>query len=397
MMSTAAHVRIREVAEAATTPAAAPEDRTRLLALDTFRGGAIAGVILATAVSSFPAAYAHLLHSPWEGLTVADLGLPFFLFIVGITTDFAVASRRTAGVPDGDIVLYALKRAALLFVIGILGAALPEFDVSTIRIPGVLQRIAVTYFVALLIALRTGVRGRTIASATLLIGYWLGMTLIPVPGSGATGMEALSRPDVTLAAWLDRTIFGAHLWAETGTWDPEGLLSTIPAVATVLLGTVAGAWLRQKNPIIERCAGLMAMGVLVAVLGMAWSWSFPVIKGIWTSSFTLVTAGLAALLLGTCLWLIDIRRVRGWTAPFVAFGVNPLTAYVGAVVVHGVLSGVTIMVGGARVSLREAIYGELFASWMEPRAASLAYGLAYVLLWLGIVWWLYRRGVRLRV
>lgn len=385
------------VTEASSTPAAAPEDRARLYALDVFRGGAIAGVILINTVGTFPEFHPHLGHSAWEGLTVADVGFPFFLFIVGVTADFAMTKRRAAGATKGYLVRYALIRAAILFAIGLIGSAVPDLDMSALRIPGVLQRIAVTYFLGSMIALYTGTRGRMIAATALLIGYWAIMTVIPVPGTGTIGMHTLDRPEATLAAWVDKTVLGGHIWSETVTWDPEGILSTIPAVATVLMGTMAGAWLRRREPIAGRAAGLMAIGTLTTVAGAVWSFAFPVIKGIWTSSFALISAGLAALILGACLWVIDMRRVTWWTPPFIALGVNPLAIYIGSSLVDDLLEWATVSAGGSRVQARNTIYEALLESWLDPRNASLAYGLLYLLIWVAVAWWLYRRGIRIRV
>jgi predicted acyltransferase len=382
---------------AAATPAKTAEDRKRLHALDVARGITIAGTILVSPLASFPATYPQLLHSRWHGLTLAELGFPVFLFIVGITTDFSIASRRARNVSDSAIVAHVLERSVPLFLLGLIGTGFPDYDLATIRVPGVLQRIAITYFVAALIALRAGARGRMVAGAALLLGYWLAMTIVPVPGTGTIGFHVLDRPEATLAAWVDRALLGDHLWSETRTWDPEGILSTLPAIGSVLFGTVAGAWLRRRIALTDRVVALLAVGVMATALGIVWGWIFPISKVLWTSSYVTATAGIAALGLGACLWLIDLRRCSWWTPPFVAFGVNPLAAYIGSIAVDGLLGSWLVSVQGREIPARRAIYDALFASWLDPRNASLAYGAAYLLLWFPFVWWLYRRGTRVRL
>jgi predicted acyltransferase len=383
---------------AAATPAKTAEDRKRLHALDVARGITIAGMILVSPLANFPATYPQLLHSRWHGLTLAELGFPVFLFIVGITTDFSIASRRARNISDSAIVAHVLKRSVPLFLLGLVGTGFPDYDLAKIRIPGVLQRIAITYFVAALIALRAGTRGRMVAGAALLLGYWLAMTIVPVPATGALGFHVLDRPEATLAAWVDRTLLGDHLWSETRTWDPEGILSTLPAIGSVLFGTIAGAWLRRRIALTDRVVALLAVGVMATALGIVWGWIFPISKVLWTSSYVMATAGIAALGLGTCFWLIDLRRSSWWTPPFVAFGVNPLAAYIGSIAVDGLLgSWLVISEQGSEIPARRAIYDAVFASWLDPRNASLAYGAAYLLLWFPFVWWLYRRGTRVRL
>jgi len=352
-------------------------------------------VILANTVGSMPGSFAPLEHARWVGLTLADVGLPFLLFIVGIGAELGLAKRLALGVPRRSLLAKATLRATVLFALGLLGNLLREGDLATFRVMGVLQRIALAYLLAMLVALAGGWRVRALAAAALLVGYWLLMTLVPVPDTGARGLETLLRPETNLAAWLDRLVLGAHIWSETGTWDPEGLLSTVPAVATVLMGMLAATWLRRPLPIGQRTWVLFAAGVAAVLLGLLWSPFLPIIKGIWSSSYGLVTTGLAAVALAFCLAVTDVWRVTFWTPPLVAFGVNPLALYVGSGVLHGVLGA--FPAGGARGSVRDWIYQAAFESWLYTDAASLAYGLAYTGLWLAIAWWLYRRGVRIKV
>ncbi|HVR43273.1 MAG TPA: DUF5009 domain-containing protein, partial [Thermoanaerobaculia bacterium] len=270
---------------------------------------------------------------------------------------------------------------------------------STWRFPGVLQRIGVCYLVAGLIWLKTTRRAQIAITAALLFGYWILSTVVPVPGSGLLGAATLDRPSETLAAWLDRAVFGAHVWSQSKTWDPEGLLSTLPAIATVFLGIFAGELIGSRKPLSERLSELFAWGVGWTIAGAVWGWFFPINKNLWTSSFTLFTAGLGALVLGLCIWMIEVRGWKGkWTTPFIVFGVNPILAYVGAgLMAKLIYSIIRVPWNGGTISLQAAIYQTAFLSWLPPKAASLAFAISFVLVWLAILWPLWKKGVYVKV
>jgi predicted acyltransferase len=370
----------------------------RLLALDVFRGITIAGMLLVNHPGSWSAIYAPLRHAEWHGWTPTDLIFPFFLFIVGVTTHLSLESRRARGATDGQLVAQVLRRGALIVLFGLLVAAFPYIPVERItgmRIPGVLQRIGIAYIVSALIAMRTSVRQQVVIAGLILVGYWAAMALIPVPGVGA---GVLDRPDATLAAYVDRLLLDGHLWAQSRTWDPEGPLSTLPAIVTAMLGVLTGRWIASKRPLLERVAALFAAGVFGAAIGAAWGWAFPINKNIWTSSYVIFTAGLACLLFATCLWLIDVQRLRGWTRPFVIFGMNPLLAFVGSGVLARVIySLVKVEQGGAQVAIQTAIYRTGYASWLPAKVASLAFALTVVAFWFVVLWGLHKKGVVLKV
>jgi predicted acyltransferase len=265
----------------------------------------------------------------------------------------------------------------------------------------VLQRIGLAYIAAALLTLRTTWRQQAGIIAALLLGYWAVMTLIPVPGTGGTlGAELLDEPGETLAAWTDRAILGTdHIWVSTKTWDPEGPLSTLPAIATAMLGVLAGAWiLRKDRPLLERLAGLYGAGSLGMVAGLVWNWVFPINKNLWTSSYVLFTAGMAAVALATCIWLIDVQRIRGWSRPFVAFGLNPLVAFVGSGLMARIIGSlVKLPYHGKPTPLQTISYQLLFAGWLPPELGSLLWGLAFVVLWLFLAGALYRHDVIIKV
>ena len=381
----------------------APPRRERLVALDVFRGLTIAGMLLVNNPGTWGAIYPPLRHAAWHGWTPTDLIFPFFLFIVGITTHLSLAARRARGDDDRALVRQVLRRGGVIILLGLLLSGFPfipqyGFDLSTMRIPGVLQRIGVAYIAAALLTLRTSVRTQVAIVVALLVGYWAIMTLIPVPGTGAVGAVALATPDGSLAAWLDRTLLGDHLWRVAKTWDPEGILSTLPAIGTATLGVFAGRWIASPRPLIERIASIFAIGSLAMVAGLMWNWWFPINKNLWTSSYVVFTAGMAAVAIATCLWLIDVRRVTWWTKPLVVFGVNPILAFVGSGMMARLMASIIkVERNGETVSLQRAIYDSGFASWLAPMNASLLYALCFVAFWFAILWVLHRKGVFLKV
>lgn len=359
-------------------------------------------MLLVNNPGSWSAIYAPLQHAPWHGWTPTDLIFPFFLFVVGITTALSSSARRARGASDGDLVRQILKRGALIIAFGLLLNVFPFFPlerITGVRIPGVLQRIGVCYLVTALVTLRTSVRQQLTILGVLLLGYWGAMTLIPVPGQpGIIGRALIDEPSASLAAWLDRTVLGSHLWRSSRTWDPEGILSTIPAIGTTMLGVLAGRWLGTARPLFERLTGLFGTGALLMVAGFVWNWVFPINKNIWSSSYVLFTAGMAAAALGTCIWLIDALGLRRWGRPFEVFGVNPLLAFLGSgMMARLIYSVIKVPYGSEAVPIQRVIYETIFASWLSPRNASLLFAVTFVLLWLALLWILYRRRVYLRV
>jgi len=379
---------------------------TRMLALDVFRGVTIAGMLLVNLPGSWSAIYTPVAHSEWHGCTPADLIFPFFLFIVGITTHLSFLARRSRGDTDRTIVRQALRRGIIIVLLGLAFSAFPYYPLTRItamRIPGVLQRIGVTYIFGALLTLRTTVKQQVAIIVAILFGYWFAMTLIPVPETHVLGALTLDTPPATLAAWVDRLLFNGHLWINSVTWDPEGPFSTIPAIATVMLGALAGQWLvpatdDQSHSFEARLNALFAVGALGIMAGLMWNWSFPINKSLWTSSYVVYTAGVACVTLATCSWIVDVQRIRWWTHPFVIFGTNPIVVFVGSeVMARTIYSLIKFDVHGRRMSLQSYLYETLFASWLPPKDASLLFAACIMLVWLGILTILYRRKIFLKV
>ena len=398
----------------------APRARERLLSLDVFRGMTVAGMLLVNNPGSWGAIYPPLAHAEWHGWTPTDLIFPFFLFIVGITTQLSLGARRAQGAGDGAILGALLRRGAMIFLLGLALSAFPFFQwgeirglpdasfvdrvvyrLEHLRIMGVLQRIGLAYIVAGLLTLKTTLKQQVIILAVILYGYWLAMTVLPVPGTDTIGLFLLGEPGHTLDAWLDRVILTpAHLWAGGGGLrDPEGLLSTLPAAGTVMLGNFAGRWIgRREHGLAERLNGLFAAGAIAMMFGLMWHWVFPINKSLWTSSYVLFSGGMAAVALATIMWLVDVHRYSGWTRPFVIYGVNPTLAFLGSgLMARMIYSILKVDVDGRPVALQKAIYDAAFASWLAPRNASLAFALAFVGLWLGILWIAWRRNFIFKV
>lgn len=377
------------------TPPAAPP---RLLSVDALRGLTVAAMVLVNNPGTWSAVYRPLQHAEWHGFTPTDMVFPFFLFVVGVSIPLALGPRIEHG--EGGLLAHALRRAAVIFALGLLLHAVPFFPLATLRIPGVLQRIAVCYLLAALLVAATrgsrGWRGQAVAAGALLVGYWLLMTRVAAPGQIAGDLS----PAGNLAGYVDRLVLGPrHIWQASRVYDPEGILSTLPATATTLLGVLAGHWMRADRPAGQAASqvagGLVVGGLVATALGWLWGLWFPVNKPLWTSSYALLMSGLAALALATCYWVIEVRGRRGWAAPFAVLGVHALTLFFLSSLVAKLL--VIIRVGAEGPRLQAWLFDHLFAPWASPANASLAYAVGYVLLWSALIRALDRTGLRLRV
>jgi predicted acyltransferase len=370
----------------------------RLLSLDIFRGATVAAMILVNNPGSWGTIYPPLRHADWNGCTPTDLIFPFFLFIVGVSIAYAYGSSRLERDRHPQLIGKALRRAVILFGLGLMLSLFPQvftdpvaaFEV--VRIPGVLQRIAVVFFVSALIFLKSKERSILFIGIGILVAYWLIMTFVPVPGIGPANLGK----ETNMGAWLDRTLLGeVHLWKSVKTWDPEGILSTLPAIGTCLMGVLAGAYLRRKD--VEpgsKVAWLCYYGVLTLLLGWVWSLQFPLNKSLWTSSFVLYTGGLATVFLALLYWIIDVQGRSRYTKFFLVFGVNAITVFF--------LSGIMarsmglIRLGDGR-SLKEFIYEGYFTPYFSAHNASLAYAAVFVLFWTGVVWLMYNRKIFIKI
>jgi predicted acyltransferase len=359
----------------------------RLESLDVFRGLTIAAMILVSTPGTWDAVYLPLDHATWNGWTPTDLVFPFLLFAMGAAVPVALARRRA--VPT-LLRRHVIERGLKLFGIGLLLNAIElnrPLVWATFPVLGVLQRIAIVYLVIAWLTERASLRTQVILAVTILFCYWAAMMLVPVPGIGA----GVLTPEGNLASFIDRLVLGRHMWHPP--WEAEGLLSTAPAIVTALCGVFAGGWLTSHASGRHHTALLWVAGAGATVAGLVWGQVFPINKNLWTSSFALFSAGMATQAIAIGHWILDLHRWRGWSTPFAAFGRNPLLAYVLSVALDNILSRWKI----AGVEVKWTIYSRAFASWAVPccgsEAASLFYALAYVALWGGVGWIMYRKRV----
>jgi predicted acyltransferase len=305
-----------------------------------------------------------------------------------------------------------------IIVMNVAGYNVVSYDFGTLRILGVLQRISICYLVTSLIFLHTNWKQQVYISLALLLGYWFVMTMIPVPGCEVTTMNDKA---CNLAAYIDRLIITTpHIWRYGKVYDPEGILSTIPAIVTTISGVLAGKWLRRNDEVktqndesietsnsslaiqhlsLNRVSGLFFFGILLFTLGWIWNFSFPFNKALWTSSYVLATTGLALLFLACCYWLIDIKGYRRWTKPFVVFGVNALALFVFSGLFARMMSAFRVgyTAEGKGISVQRWLMDHIYLPTFQPINASLAYAISFILLWLFFMWLLYRKRIYIKV
>jgi predicted acyltransferase len=371
----------------------------RLSSLDIFRGVTIAGMILVNDPGDWGSIYSPLRHSEWNGWTPTDLVFPFFLFIVGVSLVFSFSARRNRGKSRGALMAHVLRRGVILFALGVFINGFPNrYNPATLRIEGVLQRIALCYVIASILYLFCAPKARWAAVFVCLAGYWILLRYVPVPGFGIPthGFPFLDH-DRNLTAWLDRELLMGHLYNHTN--DPEGALSTIPAVASTLLGIFSGEWLRSNRTHTQKILRMVLYGTACFVIGEIWSVWFPINKNLWTSSFVLLTGGLAMIGLAFCYWIFDARKIRIRLADFfLVFGMNAIAAYVLSELLAALIT--TVSSHSAKyglITLQGWTYRMLFAPLARPVNASLIYAAVYVLICWIPMWILYRKHILLKI
>jgi predicted acyltransferase len=313
--------------------------------------------------------YGLLQHADWNGLTLADVVFPFFIFIVGVAIPYSFTNKLDRKVSKRSLLLRITRRTIILFLLGLFINGFPYFNLGNLRVMGVLQRIALCYFFASIVFLFVKSKWQLLLTAAIPLIYWAMLVLVPVPGYG-TGVL---NKDGNLAAYLDRLLLGGHLYA--GTWDPEGILSTLPAVATALIGVLTGQHLMSRQEPSKKLVKLAVFGTLALVIGSVWNVVFPINKNLWTSSYVAFTGGMAILLLAVCFLIIDVKRRTWWTRPFVILGMNAITVYVLSEIVNLALIYAIVPFGGMNIALKSLIFERLFASWAGPLPGSFLYSL----------------------
>jgi predicted acyltransferase len=280
-----------------------------------------------------------------------------------------------------------LRRSLIIFLLGLFLNAFPGFELTELRFTGVLQRIAIVYLLAAMIVLHSKITIQATVAGGILLLYWAMMAWIPVPGHGA----GVLTPEGNLAAYLDSQLLPGRMWQ--GTWDPEGILSTLPSVSTTLIGVLTGHWVRSGRSRSGIAAGMIVFGWIAIGLAGFWDIWFPINKNIWTSSFVLLTAGIALQFLGLFYWLIEVKGMKSWFYPAVVFGMNPITVYV----LSGMLMDLLYVIPVGSNSLQVWFFDRAFLSWASPANASLAFAICYVVLWVLIMDLFYRKRVFIKI
>jgi predicted acyltransferase len=389
-----------------TNPSQARSPQGRLLSLDALRGITICFMIMVNN-NGGSGSWWFMNHAEWNGLTPTDLVFPTFLFVVGVSIVFSVEARLSRGATRAQLARHTLGRAAIIFLLGLVVNGFPFFPLAHYRIYGVLQRIAICYLVVGLFYLYDrGVKSKVAALLVCLIGYWVLVQWVPVPGAGMPGKDIpLLDKDQNLTAWLDRQIFPYHLyedWTTHNMRDPEGLLSDIPALGTALLGLLAGLWLRTQKSVSQKTLGLLAGTLVCLGVGYFWSIWLPLNKKMWTSSYVLVAAGYSLLVFTLAYYAVE---QHGWgkgktdwlVRPWLIFGSNAIVAYMVSEMLAATLGVVSVSSGTHRESLDGLIFRHSFAHIPDRGWAAFAYSASFAIVCFIPVWILYRKKIFVKV
>jgi predicted acyltransferase len=368
-------------------------ENQRLLSLDFFRGFTIAAMILVNNPGSWSHVYPPLLHAQWHGWTPTDLIFPFFLFIVGVSITLSFSTKKENHAPRKDLYKKIIRRTIILFALGLFLSGFPFYDLATIRIPGVLQRIAVCYFFAAVIFLNSDVKTQVLWAVALMLIYWASMEWFPVPGVGSGSYDR----GANFSAWVDNLLLHGHLWSQTKTWDPEGIFSTLPAISTTLFGVLTGHLIRQNKPATKKVQLMLIYGATAIAIGWIWHYYLPINKSLWTSSYALFMSGMAMMVLGISYYLIDIKGWQIGTKPFRIYGMNAITVYVLSGVVARLLYQIKWQSGDDVITLKTWLMNTLFLPWLSPINASLAFALCFVFISYLSMYYLFKKQIFIKL
>ena len=384
--------------------AASPTER--LLSLDVFRGFTIASMVLVNNPGDWSHVYAPLRHAPWNGWTFTDWIFPFFLYIVGVSLTLSTTRALTAGASQRDVCLQLWRRALIIIAIGLTLNFIPSFDLETLRYPGVLQRIGACIVLAAPIALWSGVRGQLVWAIVLMVIYSALMLLLPVPDANGVVASGVLEPGRDVGAFVDRALMSGHLWVQSKTWDPEGVLSTLPAVSSLLFGTLTGHWLQAPNSPSAKTAWMMVAGLIALLIGVLLDvLLMPINKSLWTPSYTVFMTGWALLMFAAAYWLIDAcdsKRIRArataWSKPFAIYGVNALFIFAFSGLVAKMLGYFKLQgAEGTMISIKAWLFAVLGQLPLSSVNASLLFALLFNLSMFLVAWWLWRSKIFIKV
>lgn len=367
-----------------------PTTKVRLLSIDFMRGFTVASMILVNSPGSWEFVYPWLSHASWNGCTFADLVFPFFLFIVGISIVFSLKSNNVSKVDQSQVFKKIFLRGAKLFALGLVLNFLSTLDLVNLRIPGVLQRIAIVFVVCASLFLITNWKQQLLISFILLIGYSMVLLFVPIPISG----EVVLLPGNNIAAWVDSILLSGHMWSVTKVWDPEGFLSTFPAVVSGIFGLLVGAWISTDNDPIVKFKRLLISGIALMILGLALHFILPINKSLWTPSFVLFTSGSACLVFAIIYFIVDIKQLKIFTLPFVVYGTNAITAYLISEILTIVVYSISVNTG---VSLKDWLFNQFQILPLGVYNISLLMAIGWVCLCYLPVWVLYKKRIFIKV
>jgi predicted acyltransferase len=382
-----------ETVVAAEIPAPHPviHHKERLLSLDVFRGFTLLGMVL---VNSHPGKiYPPLAHASWNGWTFTDLIFPFFVFIVGVAIPYSFANRMARGETRQKLFWQILRRSVLLFAVGVFLNGFPQFDLRTLRVMNVLQRIAICYFLASIIFVYIRMETKSIVRlcGAILILYFVLMKFVPVPGFGAGALE----PASNWGAYIDRQIMYGHMQHQE--YEGKSLLGSFPALVTMLIGLLTGVYLRTTRPAYEKLTHMFFYGSILMAAGAVWSIWFPINQKLWSSSLVLFMGGMALVFLATCYYIVDLKRITWWTLPCLIYGVNSLAVWVFSQLGMKTLMALrTVGADGSPVSFWTA-GGLRLSQYLGPMNGSLAFAILYDLFWLGVMGILYKRRIFIKL
>ena len=368
----------------------------RFISLDIFRGATMALMVIVNTPGTWTYVYAPLRHAEWHGCTLTDLVFPFFLFVIGVAMRFSFDKYDIC--KYGPLFNKIIFRTITIFVIGLLLNAFPfirqNWDWSSFRILGVLQRIALAYFFAGFIVLRLDVKGLVKISFFLLVGYWI--LLITYGWYSSQDPYALK---TNLILVIDRFLLGeSHLYGGTGIqFDPEGLLSTIPSIVTILIGFLVGTMIKTSNDHEDNVQRRAMLGSLLIIIGWTWGFILPINKQLWTSSYVLYTGGIAIILLAGMIWLVDIKKIDWWTKPFVILGSNAIFLYALSSIWVKILLKISFELNGKMISGYSYFYKTIFQPLAGNINGSLFFALFHVLIFLLILTWMYRKNIFIKI
>jgi predicted acyltransferase len=380
-----------------------PPLKERLLSLDIFRGMTLIAMTMVDMPGAEGFTYAAITHARWNGWSIADLIFPFFIFIVGVAMPYSYAKRLARGDSRGKLVAHILLRTVILFAIGVFMNVyfnymdgLTRYHLYNFRIFNALQRIALCYFFASILYLRLKNRGLAITATAILVLYFILLKFVPVPGHGV-GVLGI---DGNWVQFIDLHVIAGHMGlGESTSWEPKGLLSTFPALANMLIGVLAGVYLRSPRSAMEKVRSFLVVGTMGLFLGLVWSVWFPINQNLWTSSLVVFMCGMALVILGCCYYVADVRKITWWTKPFVIVGVNSLFLWVMGGTTTSLCNFELIKISlanGTKVSLTTLIY-KVFASWVGPVNGSELYAVAWTALWMGILTIMYKKRIIIKI